>query len=144
WETEGGGALINQAIHQVDLLLWLAGGVLRVYAEWQVGATHQIESEDVVNVMVRYGSGATGVIQASASIQPGYPGRLEIHGTRGTAIVTGDQLTTWDVENDDGEKPPLSFGVASGASDPMAISLRPFERQFLDFGEAIHSRRAPL
>src|SRR5204863_4454947 len=72
WETEGGGSLINQAIHQVDLLLWLAGCVLRVYAEWQVGATHQIESEDVVNVMLRYRSGATGVIQASTSIHPGY------------------------------------------------------------------------
>lgn len=90
--------------------------------------------------MVRYDSGATGVIQASTAIRPGYPERIEIHGTKGTAIVTGDQLTTWDA----GEKPPLSLGVASGASDPMAIGLTPFERQFLDFGDAIRSGRAPL
>ena len=144
WATEGGGALINQAIHQIDLLLWLAGRVRRVYGEWQLGAVHKIESEDLVNVMVRYDSGATGVIQASTAIRPGYPERIEIHGTKGTAIITGDQLTTWDVDNDSGEKPPVFRGVASGASDPMAISLTPFERQFLDFGDAIRAQSAPL
>lgn len=50
WATEGGGALINQAIHQIDLLLWLVGPVRRVYGEWQLGAAHKMESEDVVNV----------------------------------------------------------------------------------------------
>jgi UDP-N-acetyl-2-amino-2-deoxyglucuronate dehydrogenase len=144
WATEGGGALINQAIHQVDLLLWLAGRVRRVTGEWQLGAVHKIESEDVVNALVRYASGATGVIQASTAFQPGQPERLEIHGTAGTAIVTGDKLTTWDVENDAGEPPPLQGAPASGASDPMAISLAPFERQFRDFGDAIRSRRPPL
>jgi predicted dehydrogenase len=144
WSTEGGGALINQAIHQVDLLLWLAGHVERVTGEWQLGALHKIESEDVVNAVLRYKSGATGVIQAATAFCPGYPERLEFHGTRGTAIISGDQLTTWDVENDPGEPPPLSHSVASGASNPLAISLAPFERQFLDFGEAIRAGRQPL
>jgi predicted dehydrogenase len=144
WQTEGGGALINQAIHQVDLLLWLAGPMQSVYGQWQVGATHQMESEDIVNAVVRYASGATGVIQAATAVQPGYPERLEIHGTRGTAIITGDKLTAWDVEEDSGGEPPLSRAVASGASDPLAISLAPFERQFQDFGEAIRCGRAPL
>jgi len=144
WATEGGGALINQAIHQVDMLLWLAGRVRRVAAEWQLGSVHTIESEDVVNAVVRYASGATGVIQASTAFKPGSPERLEIHGTAGTAIVTGDRLATWEVENDKGEQPPLARAAASGASDPMAISLAPFERQFRDFGEAIRSGRAPL
>jgi len=53
-------------------------------------------------------------------------------------------LTTWDVENDSGDPPPLASSVASGASDPMAISLEPFERQFLDFGEACKTGRKPL
>jgi predicted dehydrogenase len=144
WQTEGGGALINQAIHQVDLLLWLAGPVRQVYGQWQTGATHTMESEDIVNAVVRYASGATGVIQAATAFQPGYPERLEIHGTRGTAIVTGDKLTSWDVDSDSGGEPPLSRSLASGASDPMAISLAPFERQFQDFGEAIRCRRTPL
>ncbi len=144
WSTEGGGALINQGIHQTDLLLWLAGPVARVSAEWRIGAVHRIESEDLVNAMLRYASGAMGVIQASTALWPGYPERLEIHGTRGTAIVTGDKLTTWDIEPDWGEPPPVSREVSSGASDPMAISLLPFERQFLDFGEAIRDGRKPL
>jgi len=144
WAVEGGGALINQAIHQVDLLLWLAGPIRRVTGEWQLGAVHAIESEDVVSAVLRYESGATGVIQAATAFQPGYPERLEFHGTRGTAIITGDKLTTWDVNEDGGEAPPLARSLASGASDPMAISLAPFERQFLDFGEAIRTGRPPL
>ena len=143
WQTEGGGALINQAIHQVDILRWLAGPVRRVFAIWQLGALHQIESEDVVNAAVEYASGATGVIQAATAFRPGYPERIEIHGSKGTAVITGDQLTTWDVEGDSGEAAPVSAPVASGASDPMAISLEPFERQFRDFGEAIRQGRKP-
>jgi predicted dehydrogenase len=144
WKTEGGGALINQAIHQVDLLLWFAGPVRDVYGMWQLGAAHKIESEDLVNAMVRYASGATGVIQAATALWPGYSERVEIHGTKGSAIITGDQLTTWDVKDDVGDSPPVSSGVASGSSDPMAISVESFERQFLDFGDAIKTGRKPL
>jgi UDP-N-acetyl-2-amino-2-deoxyglucuronate dehydrogenase len=143
WKTEGGGALMNQAIHQVDLLRWLAGPVKAVSGEWQLGARHKIESEDVISAVLRYANGATGVIQASTAMWPGYPERTEFHGTKGTAVITGDKLTTWDVENDSGEPAPLTREVASGASDPMAISLEPFERQFRDFGEAIEKGRRP-
>jgi len=144
WQTEGGGALINQAIHQVDLLRWLAGPVRAVYGVWQLGALHKIESEDVVNAVVEYASGATGVIQAATSYWPGYTERTEFHGTKGTAIISGDKLTTWDVRDDAGEAPPLARDVESGSSDPMAIPLEPFERQFLDFGAAISEGRRPL
>ncbi len=144
WATEGGGALINQAIHQIDVLLWLAGPVAEVFGYWQLHALHKIESEDVITTVMRYGNGATGVLQASTAFWPGYTERLEIHGTKGTAIISGDKLTTWDVQDDQGEPAPVDRNVASGASDPMAISLEPFERQFLDFGDAIKSGRKPL
>jgi UDP-N-acetyl-2-amino-2-deoxyglucuronate dehydrogenase len=144
WKTEGGGALINQAIHQLDLLRWFAGPVREVSGVWQLGAAHTIESEDLVNALFRYESGATGVIQAATAICPGYPERIELHGTKGTAIVTGDKLTAWEVNGDTGEPPPLATQVASGASDPMAISVESFERQFLDLGEAIEAGRSPL
>jgi predicted dehydrogenase len=144
WATEGGGALINQAIHQVDLLRWLAGPVSEIVASWQLAAAHHIESEDIVNAMVRYANGASGVIQASTAFWPGYTERVEIHGTKGTAVISGDKLTTWDVRDDEGEPAPVADQVKSGSSDPMAISLEPFERQFLDFGEAIETGRAPL
>jgi predicted dehydrogenase len=143
WATEGGGALMNQAIHQVDLLRWLVGPVTEVFGMWQIGALHRIESEDVVSAVLRYANGATGVIQAATALWPGYSERVELHGTKGTAIVTGDRLTTWDVQDDQGDRPPLSEQVASGASDPMAISLEPFERQFRDFGEAVRTGRRP-
>jgi UDP-N-acetyl-2-amino-2-deoxyglucuronate dehydrogenase len=144
WQTEGGGALINQAVHQIDILRWLAGPVAELYGMWQLGALHKIESEDVVSAVVRYASGATGVVQASTAFWPGYPERVELHGTKGTAVISGDKLTTWDVEGDSGDPAPVVKEVASGASDPMAISLEPFERQFLDFGDAIAKGRKPL
>jgi len=143
WKTEGGGALINQAVHQIDILRWLAGPIKEIFAVWQLGALHKIESEDVVNAVVRYANGATGVIQAATAFWPGYPERVELHGTKGTAVISGDKLTGWDVENDSGEPAPVVQEVASGASDPMAISLTPFERQFLDFGDAIAKGRKP-
>ncbi|MGO8718939.1 MAG: Gfo/Idh/MocA family protein [Acidobacteriaceae bacterium] len=144
WAGEGGGALINQAIHQVDVLLFLIGPIDRVSAAWQLGAAHTIESEDVVNALLAYSSGATGVIQASTALWPGYPERIEIHGTKGTAIVTGDKLTGWDVQDDTGDPAPVDRAIASGASDPMAISTLTLERQFLDFGDACKTGRAPL
>lgn len=144
WKTEGGGALINQAIHQLDILRWLSGPVAELFGYWQLGALHKIESEDVVNAVLRYRNGATGVIQASTAFWPGYTERTEFHGTKGTAIISGDKLTTWDVEDDSGEPAPVDREVSSGSSDPMAISLEPFERQFLDFGEAIRNGRQPL
>jgi len=143
WATEGGGALINQAIHQVDLLRWLAGPVADVYGVWKIGAAHKIESEDMVTALLRYASGATGVIQASTAFWPGYPERIEFHGTKGTAVITGDKLTAWDVRGDTGDHPLVAHDLSSGASDPMAISVETFERQFLDFGEAITSGRPP-
>jgi predicted dehydrogenase len=144
WATEGGGALINQAIHQVDLARWLMGPVAEVFGSWQLGAAHRIESEDVLNAVIKYRSGVTGVVQAATAFWPGYTERVEIHGTKGTAIISGDKLTTWDVKDDEGEPAPVAAEVKSGSSDPMAISLEPFERQFTDFGDAVKARRAPL
>jgi len=148
WHTEGGGALINQAIHQIDILLYLIGPVRAVSGAWQLGAAHRIESEDIVNALVWYEHGSTGVVQASTAFWPGYTERIEIHGTKGTAIVSGDRLTTWDVRGDEqanaADPAPVDDAVASGSSDPMAIGLTTFERQFLDFADSIRTGREPL
>jgi predicted dehydrogenase len=148
WQTEGGGALINQAIHQVDVLLYLAGPLAAVAGTWQLGARHKIESEDIVNALLQYRSGATGVIQAATAFWPGYSERVELHGTKGTAIITGDRLTQWDVLDDEAanaaDPAPVAHDVASGSSEPMAIAVTSFERQFIDFAEAIRSGREPL
>ena len=145
WAVEGGGALINQAIHGLDLLLYLAGPIKEVFGYWQLAAAHEMESEDVVNAVFRYESGATGAIQAATAFQPGYPERLEIHGSKGSSIMTGDKLTAWDVEGASGADAPLAGkDLDSGASDPMAISLEPMKRQFRDFAEAIETGGRPL
>ena len=144
WKLEGGGALINQAIHSIDLVRWYAGPVAEVFAHWQLGAAHKMESEDVANAVVKFASGAMGVVQGSTAFVPGYPERVEIHGAKGTAIITGDRLTTWDVPGDKTDDVPLARDVASGAADPMAISIEPIKAQFLDFGDAIRKRRKPL
>ncbi|MCP5111769.1 MAG: Gfo/Idh/MocA family oxidoreductase, partial [bacterium] len=144
WATEGGGALINQAVHQVDILLWLAGPVKELFGYWQLGALHKIESEDVVTAIMRYESGAQGVIQSATAFWPGYPERVAIHGAKGTAIVSGDQLTAWDVADYEGEPAPVATPESSASADPMAIPLAPFERQFRDFADACKIGRAPV
>lgn len=144
WAVEGGGALINQGIHTADVMQYLGGSVRRTFAHWQLGAAHDIEAEDLVNAVLLFESGAGGVLQASTATWPGYPERIEVHGSKGTAVITGDQLTAWDVEDDAGEDAPLAAGVDSGAADPMAISIENLKRQFLDFGGAVSQGRPPL
>ena len=97
WHTEGGGALINQAIHQVDMLLYLIGPGEQVSGMWQIGALAQDRVGRHRQCAAAYESGATGVIQAATAFWPGYTERIEIHGTKGTAIISGDRLTAWDV-----------------------------------------------
>lgn len=143
WAVEGGGALINQGIHTIDVMQYLGGRLSQVFANWQLGAAHAMEGEDIVNAVITYESGATGVIQASTAVLPGYPERIEIHGTKGSAIITGDQLTAWDVEGDPGDDAPLVAEVESGAADPMAISIENLQRQFLDFGKAVQEGATP-
>ena len=141
---EGGGALINQGIHTLDVMQYLAGRVKRMSAAWKLSAVHRMESEDLVNAVLEYDSGALGVLQASTATKPGYPERIEVHGSIGTAIITGDQLTRWDVEGDPGDDAPLAAAVGSGAADPMAISTENLERQFQDFGVAVAEGGDPL
>jgi predicted dehydrogenase len=96
WVTEGGGVLINQAIHTIDLLLWVLGEPKYLWAQTDTFA-HKIEVEDIATAAIRFEKGALGVIQASTAIYPGLPTRLEIHGTKGTAIVEGAILKRWTV-----------------------------------------------
>ena len=117
WHTEGGGALINQAIHQVDLLLYLIGPVSHGERDVATWRAHKIESEDVVNALLPIRSGATGVIQAATAFWPGYTERIEIHGTKGTAIISG--------------RPPDQLGCAETMSRRMRLDPRPLRRTWL-------------
>jgi predicted dehydrogenase len=145
WKVEGGGALINQGIHTVDVVMYLAGRAQSISANWQLAAAHAMEAEDVVNALLTFESGATGVIQASTAFWPGYPERIELHGTKGSAVIEGDRLVRWDVQDDAGDDAPLQPAAdASGASDPMAIPIENLKRNFANFGHAVATGSAPL
>ena len=95
---DGGGALINQGVHTVDLLLWLFGDVVSVQAKCKT-ALHSIEVEDTVVAILEFANGALGVLEATTSVYPGYPRRLELSGSEGTLIIEGDSLLAADLRN---------------------------------------------
>jgi UDP-N-acetyl-2-amino-2-deoxyglucuronate dehydrogenase len=144
WKTEGGGALIIQAIHQVDVLLWLIGGVQELFGYWQIGGAAQHRIRGRAGGRDEIHPAPPALFKRPRRFWPGHTERIEIHGTKGTAIISGDKLTAWQVENDSGEPAPVSYDYATAATDPMATALAPFERQFIDFGEAIRNGRKPL
>ncbi len=115
-----------------------------VYGMWQLAALHKIESEDVINSLLRFESGATGVVQASTAFWPGYTERTEIPRNQRHCHHLRRQTHPLGRRERFRRSGPIEKDVASGASDPMAISLTPFERQFLDFGDAIRNNRKPL
>jgi len=143
WATEGGGALINQAIHTIDLLIWIMGQPKYLWA--QVGTfTHNIEVEDLAVATIRFRNGAIGVIQGSTSIYPGLPTRLEIHGTQGTAIVEGEMLKRWSVI---GEKEIISESTKKELETWARPELAPATNHaslIKDFANAILDDREPL
>ena len=88
---DGGGALINQGIHTIDLLLWLLGDVSRVQAQTAT-ELHAIEAEDTATAILEFSSGALGLFHSTTAAYPGYPRRVEITGTEGTVILEHDRI----------------------------------------------------
>ncbi|MBW3597262.1 MAG: Gfo/Idh/MocA family oxidoreductase, partial [Planctomycetes bacterium] len=96
WELDGGGALMNQAIHSVDLLTWLMGPVAEISAFTGTLAHSKIPVEDVAVATLRFENGAVGVIEASTAAYPGYLKRIEIHGSEGSAGLEEEDIKFWD------------------------------------------------
>ena len=140
WALDGGGPFMNQGIHLIDLLLSVMGPIKSVYARTKTLA-HKIEVEDIGVAMLEFENGAFGVIEASTAIWPGLPARLDIHGTKGSLTIEGDELTFFHVE---GEDAITSADVdTGGASDPTDIDVAPFVRQFTDFVDSVRTGRQP-
>jgi len=149
WATEGGGALINQAIHAIDLLQWLAGPVEEVVGRIATVA-HAIETEDLGLALLRLrggrgeaGRGALGVLEGTTAAYPGFPERLEIHGTRGTVVLDQARRTvSWYLQ---GEAPREERrGEEQGSSrDPAAVSPEAHAAAFADFVDAVRRGRPP-
>jgi predicted dehydrogenase len=141
---DGGGALINQAIHTVDLLRWILGPVAGVHAYSGKLLHGGIEAEDTLAAAIRFQNGALGTIEAATSVYPGFRRRLEITGTEGTVILEGDNLTTWALQ-DGSPNPSLSAAeISNGSADPMAIDCEGHRRVMADFADAIHHQHKPL
>jgi predicted dehydrogenase len=160
---DGGGAMMNQSIHSIDLLQWVAGATMgnlaaeanpveEVFA-YTAKRSHdpsRLEVEDTAVASVRFGNGALGTILAATSFYPGSRRQLRIGGRDGSAELIDEQLTQFQFRT---PLPPdeairAQFGAQAahggGASDPMAISHEPHRRNIGDFLEALEQERPPL
>jgi predicted dehydrogenase len=139
---DGGGVLLTQAIHSLDLLLHLVGPAAQVSAYVDTSPLRKIDTEDVVAGAVRYANGASGVIDATTVTYPGYPERIEIAGTKGSARLEVENLT---VNLMSGERIALEGAAAGGGgADPMAFSHEHHRRVHAEFLDAIDARREPM
>lgn len=149
WQFDGGGALMNQAIHSVDLLTWLMGPVAEIRAQTATLAHERIAVEDTAVANLRFASGALGVVEASTAAYPGYLKRIELHGSEGSAAMEEEDLVKWDFAQKDRRDAAVKrqmdqrHSTAGGASDPSAIGHHGHTRQFRDFVEAIQKDRLP-
>ena len=149
WKLDGGGALMNQAVHTVDLLSWLMGPVEEIQAQMATLAHERIEVEDVATATLKFKNGALGVIEATTAAYPGYLKRIELHGSEGTAVLEEEDLKTWDFAK---KKPAdaaifkamqQSKSTGGGAADPAAIGHHGHTLQFKDFVKAIQTDGTP-
>ncbi len=149
WELDGGGALMNQAVHSVDLLAWLMGPVKGVTAHAATIAHERIAVEDNIVATLRFANGALGVIEASTAVYPGYLKRIEISGSEGTAVMEEEDIKVWDfakkLECDETIHRRMTEhkSTGGGASDPAAIGHHGHARQFQDVVDAIDAQRDP-
>ena len=143
-DLDGGGALINQGIHSVDLLLWLLGDVRRVSAATRT-ALHHIATEDTAIACLEFASGALGTLEATTAAYPGFPRRIEITGSEGTAIIEGDRVVSMDVRGGAGaDRPHAAQNMNPSSSSPLVSDVRGHRRVIEDFLLTIESGGTPL
>jgi predicted dehydrogenase len=143
WALDGGGTLMNQGIHLLDLLLWFMGDVAEVQARAATLA-RAIEVEDCIAAALRFASGALGSVVATTVAAPGFPHRVEVYGTAGGIQIEGERIARWAVE---GAAPPPDtagpVGAGAGAS-PTGIGAEGHARLLADFAAAVRQDRPPL
>ena len=148
WAMDGGGALMNQAIHMIDLLIYINGAPEEVFA-FAGTLTHSIEVEDNLCATVKYRNGSFGTIEVSTSCAPGFPRRLEFSGSEGTVAFEEDKITRWEfnhpIPEDEQILRELSGKAdARGGSSPMNISGNGHASQISDLADAIDLGRRPF
>jgi len=141
WELDGGGALMNQGVHGIDLLLYLMGDVKRLSA-YARRLVRNIEVEDTAVAIVEFVNGAVGVIEGTTSVTPGYGCRIEISGDNGTIVLNEDKITTWDIPGEDSEAEAGAAGKST-AADPTALTASGHTAHVIDLCGAIRDNREP-
>ncbi|MBO0992111.1 Gfo/Idh/MocA family protein [Bacillus sp. SD088] len=142
WELDGGGALMNQGVHGVDLIQWMAGEVESVFA-YSAPLIRKIEVEDTAVVAVKYKNGSFGVIQGTTSVYPGQETRFEVHGEKGSIIFADSGFKLWNFIDHDEPMPQVS-NTEGGSNDPKAISSQGHYIYVDDMIQAVNENRAPL
>lgn len=150
WALDGGGILMNQSIHSIDILAWLMGRIKSVFAYADTLA-HRIEVEDVAVAVLRFENGALGTISATTGAYPGVTTRIEVFGDRGSAIIENDELAYLHLARDDQEEvgsygsTARVEGPAGGATaqDPSAVGVGGHADQIADMIRAIREDRSP-
>ena len=144
WLLDGGGALMNQSIHMVDMLQYVAGPVSSLKAYMATLAHPYIEVEDTATAVLRFRNGALGIIYGSTASYPGQFRRIEITGTGGTAIIEENRIKVWQfVQQQDEDKEILQkFSEIEGGgrvSDPMAIPFEPHAKNIEAFIQSVET-----
>ena len=143
WAMDGGGALMNQAIHMVDLLIYLNGSPAEVFT-FGGTMTHDIEVEDTLCAAIKYRNGSFGTIEVSTSCAPGFPRRLELAGSSGSIAFEEDTLTRWEfnevlLQDEEIFSSLSSSGSSMGSSSPSNINATGHAVQIRDLADAILS-----
>ena len=154
WALDGGGALMNQGVHTVDLLLWLLGDVRRVYAR-TLAALHAIDVEDTAVAVLEFANGAVATLEATTAAWPGYDRRVSITGTLGTVVIELARVVKWDVREPALEGaaggaaviaptvPAAAAPAGAAASTHVVADASPHRRVFEDFVSALDAGRPP-
>lgn len=141
---DGGGALINQGVHTVDLLLWVLGDVVRVQSR-TARTLHGIEAEDTALAILEFRSGALGILQATTAAYPGYPRRLEISGTEGTVILEQDRILSADLRSaSTADRRQIMPDENQSASSAVVSDIRGHQALFEDFLRAVEQDGTPI
>ncbi|NLK08647.1 MAG: Gfo/Idh/MocA family oxidoreductase [Firmicutes bacterium] len=144
WELDGGGALMNQGVHGIDLLLWFMGDVRKVFARTGT-LLRDIPVEDTAVVSLEFASGAFGTIEGTTSVYPGMDTRIELHGERGTIILEESRINTWKtLDGVEREQEVIKGEGAKVASDPSALGPITHDVLVQDMIDAVKADREPL
>jgi len=143
WALDGGGALINQSIHYVDLLQYIMGPVAEVSAYAATRAHVRLEVEDVVVAAVKFKSGALGLIEGNTAAYPGLVTRLDIYGSDGAVVIENDAVKEWQLRSGAAGPAAADSGTTIAGTSSANIWHIPHRRQIQDMIDAIREDRPP-